>query len=456
MTVNTLLQRKPAQLAAALMFFAVPLLLIPVVEAQQNTMAWQHSSLNAGAVLHIVAAGRTVPALYAVMAGGGIRRSADDGQTWEEANQGLPLGSLGNVAVRSIAADPNDPLLVFAGIDFLSDQGAIYRSTDGARSWSLVTVGPVAGRVTALAVAHADVAYAAIGSHLFMGLNGGSTWVYQGTWPADAEATGVAVDPGDPARVYVMTAAKVFASNDSGSTWRDVSPRLPTFHPTALAVAPGSAMLYIGTKNGIYRSDDGGESWSAMNTLKITSSVRTILWDDNPNVGFVVTENNIYETVDGGATWQELRTGLQPGIIYALTQGQRGELFVATVAGVWQVKISLPPLPTATATATATNTPTATMTPSPTATATATNTPTTTPTATATATNTPAPTLTLRPSATSTATLTPEPSTAVATPTPSPAAPPPPPPPPTHILPTATPRPPTATPIPPPTSTPRR
>ena len=84
--------------------------------------------------------------------------------------------------------------------------------------------------------------------------------------------TSIAVDPNDVKRAYVAysgfnastpaTPGHLFATDDQGQTWRDISGDLPDTPVTAVEVDPLQAgTLYVGTDLGVFQTTDGGGSW---------------------------------------------------------------------------------------------------------------------------------------------------------------------------------------------------
>jgi len=81
----------------------------------------------------------------------------------------------------------------------------------------------------------------------------------------------LAIDPHDPATVYVGTGNWVYKSTDAGFRWYQTSPQKNCLGDadclvTALAIdAAGSEILYAGTSDGrVHKSTDGGVSWAAI------------------------------------------------------------------------------------------------------------------------------------------------------------------------------------------------
>lgn len=58
----------------------------------------------------------------------GLYRSDDAGQTWEQADRGLPEGG-----VRALALDPREPRRLYAA----ASGASLYLSEDGATSWQV-------------------------------------------------------------------------------------------------------------------------------------------------------------------------------------------------------------------------------------------------------------------------------------------------------------------------------
>ena len=63
----------------------------------------------------------------------GIYKSTDDGLSWWPTNIGLPNDPSGTYAVHSIAVDPKNNQIIYAGTF-----GGLYKSTDGGESWTWI------------------------------------------------------------------------------------------------------------------------------------------------------------------------------------------------------------------------------------------------------------------------------------------------------------------------------
>lgn len=136
----------------------------------------------------------------------------------------------------------------------------------------------------------------------------------------------VAVDSGNPGRVYVGTFDNgLYGSEDGGLTWREDEEGLGDRRVLSTAVSPshqesGISVVYAGTEpSNLYRSEDGGRSWQRLPALRElpseprwsfpprpwTHHVRTIApHPTNPDWLAVGIElGGVMRSLDGGASW---------------------------------------------------------------------------------------------------------------------------------------------------------
>ncbi len=65
-----------------------------------------------------------------------VVRSRDGGQSWEEANRGLPENMRANITAMTLAGDQNSFTLFLATTD-----GEVFASDDEAKNWSRIASG---------------------------------------------------------------------------------------------------------------------------------------------------------------------------------------------------------------------------------------------------------------------------------------------------------------------------
>jgi photosystem II stability/assembly factor-like uncharacterized protein len=189
---------------------------------------------------------------------GGLARSRDGGRTWTPLRKGLP-GDEHEVYVMSLAIDPTDANVMYAGTGGFVGQGhGVYKSTDGGDSWSASNRGMIDYRITAIAIdpTAANIVYAGSDAgELFKSEDGGQTWRnLTAQLPLDPNAhitlQQIVFDPGDPARLYLLTPnAGLLIGSQGGAQWQVM--QVPSESGSAviktMIVVPGPALhLLVG------------------------------------------------------------------------------------------------------------------------------------------------------------------------------------------------------------------
>src|SRR4051794_13300045 len=217
-------------------------------------------------------------AVYAGTEPSRLFRSHDGGDTWGElvALQEIPSKPTWSFPprpwtshVRWIAPSPHDADLVLVGIEL----GGLMRTDDGGASFS--DHRPEAARDVHSLAWHpsaAGRAYEAGGDGAAWSRDDGRNWDKADTGRERRYAWALAVDPDDPDRWYVSAAPGPFQAHGSEPSdcaiyrwegegpWQAIEGPLDS-HVYALAIADGR--LFAGLGDGtLLHSEDAGESWS--------------------------------------------------------------------------------------------------------------------------------------------------------------------------------------------------
>jgi photosystem II stability/assembly factor-like uncharacterized protein len=212
----------------------------------------------------------------------GVFRSADGGQDWQAASQGLDIPH-----IRWLAFHPQVSDWKLAG----TEPAGIYLSQDGANTWQAcpevaemrrqygwsLPYSPEAGCVRGFALL-GERAYAAVEvGGVLVSEDRGQHWVLAGGSRGRADfspAAGhvhsdvhsLAVHPSDPNLVFAPTGGGLYRSEDGGVTWA----LLYRCYCRAILLDPQDpAHLVFGPAEGVDRSGslveslDGGQSWQA-------------------------------------------------------------------------------------------------------------------------------------------------------------------------------------------------
>ena len=175
--------------------------------------------------------------LYAGIEVGGIVRSRDGGESWQQLHGTDPDVHLVNSAV----ARPNT---VYA-----ATQRGPYRSNDQGEHWEPINNGLQRHYTVHIAAApdDADLVLATVSSdaqrksaQFYRSTNGGRRWqLMESVGSDDDMVVAIDWDPNHPQRVYVGTeSGRIIRSEDHGESWETMPVSLPTIAVGALVVGP--------------------------------------------------------------------------------------------------------------------------------------------------------------------------------------------------------------------------
>jgi hypothetical protein len=277
--------------------------------------------------------------------------------------------------VTVLRAAPTNPLVIYAG----TAASGLYRASpssapvgsvprdgdDRGENWARVPTDLEVG-VRDLAISPVDE------NHLFMvaawervyqSRDGGRRWQAQWTGlGVSTEIISLAIDPLNPATLYLGDEAGLYRSRYGGEDWQTVGHPLDgqtilTIQARPLAVdhtrqAPqretdalpldaegGASVLYIGATRGVYRSFDGGQTVERWGEGLEDISVTALLFDpdDARSVYAGTAYAGLYHSPDGGETWKPMDgpPELMDDVVEGMAWGPEGDLFVAASGGVW-------------------------------------------------------------------------------------------------------------------------
>lgn len=245
---------------------------------------------------------------------GGVGVSTDGGRSWTVSNEGMP-----QTAATQILLDPTSP--VGARVLYVCGFGrGVYKSTDSGRTWELKNEGiegeqPFAWRMTRsndgtlyLVVARRSDD-GSIGDEqdgaLYKSTDGAGHWVRMNLPEGVNGPNDLAVDPRDNQRLYLVAWGResrpddvgggVFVSTDGGVTWSEMF--AASQHVYAITIDSNDPnVLYIcGFNSAAYRSTDRGETWTRIRGYNFKWGHRVIPDPADPA--------KVYIATFGGSLW---------------------------------------------------------------------------------------------------------------------------------------------------------
>jgi len=236
--------------------------------------------------------------------GGGLYRSFDHGRHWERRLFGSSA-----IYVAGVAVDPVDHSIYVS--TFRSGDG-IWKSVDFGETFTRIDRAPnslpddflaLSGRGITVDPEHHQTVFFAGNSGIWRSSDAGAAWINVDETPS----LSITVDPVEPNIVYAGTFSGVLKSVDSGASFASESVGLPDGFQTArtgsVQVDPRRHnVLYVAFEGaGVFKSVDGGDSWTAINSGLDDLGVFGIALDsDSPDILYVSTNSSVYKTISGG------------------------------------------------------------------------------------------------------------------------------------------------------------
>ena len=274
--------------------------------------------------------------------GGGVWKTNDAGNSWENLSDGYFGGSVGAVAVSDW-----DPNVIYVGGGEVTVRGnvssgyGLWKSVDGGETWENKGL-PDSYHVVRIKIhpKNPDLVYAAVMGNLYKptttrgvyrSKDGGDHWEKVLFANENAGAVELVMDPNNPRILYASTwrikrtpyslesggpGSALWKSTDGGDHWANISNHegLPkgTWGISGVTVSPvNSDRLWVLVENkngGVFRSDDAGLTWIKTNSerkLRQRAWYYTKIFADTQDEDRVYVMNVRYHrSKDGGKTFE--------------------------------------------------------------------------------------------------------------------------------------------------------
>jgi len=243
--------------------------------------------------------------------GNGVFKSSDSGASWAPVNNGF----YPNVTIHSLAIAPTSPTTLFAGT-----YGGIFKSTDGGDNWNQIDSDLTDATVYAIAVdpTNASIVFAGTGGGKFgvyKSINGGANWALIDPGLCNPIINSLAIDPTNPQTFYAGTMGKgVIKFTNGGSSCSEINNTQVPNTVLSVAVNPiDSNIIFAGADyGGLYRSSNGGTNWDLLGSEHIGKNIQAIAIDpiNRMNVFIGSRNNGVFKSTTGGDNWNDANTGI--------------------------------------------------------------------------------------------------------------------------------------------------
>jgi len=265
-----------------------------------------------------------------VSMGDGIYKTTDGGKNWTK------MGLEKTDRIASIQIHPKNSNIIYAAaLGALwgnSDDRGVYKTEDGGKTWNKILFVNNSTGCSELVMdpSNPDVLYAAfwefrrtahsfnsggLNSALYKSTDGGKTWqkLQNGLPKGKLGRIAVTIAPSNPQTVYAVLEAEkkeekgLYRSDDGGANWKflngDFALTVRPFYFSRITVDPKNADIV--TKAGLFGSisRDGGKTFKNLGSMH--SDIHDIAFDcANSNKMFVATDGGLYRTLDGGSSME--------------------------------------------------------------------------------------------------------------------------------------------------------
>lgn len=262
-----------------------------------------------------------------VTVGDGIYKSTDGGQNWT--NMGLPKSE----RISAVIINPNNTNEVFVGVLGAlwgdSQERGVYKTNDGGKTWEKIFyVNPTTGCADlAMDPTNPNVLYASfwefrrtaysfnsggVNSALYKSTDGGKSWnkIHNGFPSGKIGRIAVAVAPSNPNILYSViesekdTEKGLYRSEDAGNTWKrtngDFELVIRPFYFSRIVVDPRNPDIVCKAGYTGSMSKDGGKTFRSMGG-GIHADVHDFWFDiHDSNRIYLCDDGGVYRSFDGG------------------------------------------------------------------------------------------------------------------------------------------------------------
>ena len=294
-----------------------------ILKSTDGGESWNSAGLAGQNVTTLAVDPITPSTLYVATGDGNIYKSIDAGKSWTAHAVGFPSGGPGipagqSIGVSAFLLDPAAPSTLYVIPTFPGASSALYKSTDGAETWSVVNHGPLVRLLAIDPATTPSTLYAIIGGHglgFSKSTDGGATWTALGL---NQDIWALAIDSRNSNVLYAAATAPVgsppviYKSTDGGQNWNAVNSSLPLAQ--ALVVSPvDSSTIYAPTNpffapgtGGIFKTTDGGMTWNQSNSGLRVFGIKVLTGDPvDPAIMYAGGDEGLFKTADGGGSWSQ-------------------------------------------------------------------------------------------------------------------------------------------------------
>lgn len=220
----------------------------------------------------------------------GLYVTTDGGGSWKR------LALVQNASL--LAIDPANPDRLY-----MIAADAVLQSSNGGETVTPVGSGAPGAGLRGIVASESSIVLLGSDVGVSRSGDGGRTWGTANQGIQEVFVHSVAIDPSDPAIVFVAGPAGIYETHNGGETWKEPVPQSPAAE--ALAIDPSDRSTLYAAGNGVQKSTDGGQTWRAGN---LADHIGELLIDPNNPRRLFAAYGRVFRSLDGGDSWKKVMT----------------------------------------------------------------------------------------------------------------------------------------------------
>lgn len=271
---------------------------------------------------------------------GGIFRSSDNGETWQDIRYNST-----ELCIHSVG-------IAFDGTIFCAPfQGGVKKLVSGVAGWSWISISDglpklqypnrtVVNEPSVMFVNSGMLADLSIGTDVFISRIEGSTAPAlrlnqeKNAWEAIGTASLLnsnilQLKTAADGTLYAATEQGMFRSSNNGTSWNSIQNDLPLIPRQALEIARDGSII-VGTLNGTYRSTTQGASWVKISSLP---TIQGISKHEDGTLIVAAGTDGLYQSNDNGASWTKITAASTDYFSSAFFSSDKKTLFGSSFVG---------------------------------------------------------------------------------------------------------------------------
>lgn len=299
--------------------------------------SWKVSSGMHGKPVRALALGPSNSHMLVAGALDGVYVSTDDGGSWERIS---PASDDGLRNIESVAVDPKDPSIIYAGTWHLA-----WKTSDRGISWHKIDKGMIDDSdVFSIIVdaSNSSIVFASACSGIYRSESAGDLFHKVQGIPFSARRTRILKqDPANPSVVYAGTTEGLWRTRDSGKTWKQLTDPDVVVNDIWVDPQNSSRLLLATDRAGILASTDGGTSFISANRGYTHRHITAILPDQgNTDAIYVGIAGDrkwggVYRFQVASKSWNQRSDGLGGRDVLTMKQASDGTLLAGTTQGLF-------------------------------------------------------------------------------------------------------------------------